>query len=378
MRKLDSVLLLGAMALAGCSGAQPGNSDDLGEVTLAITNAPADASCLRVNVTGSRAVTRLLDLMPGQSTVFTLTGLPLGNDTFQEDAFSLACNQVTSSSIATWSSDPTTATLQAGVATNLTIVLHRNGTAIVSSDFQDDPTACVPAGGPCMVASSCCNGNSCVSGVCTSAACLPPQQLCMTPMGSACVDVSNNVNNCGACGVVCGGTNGSPTCAMGVCGLTCNPGFSNCDGNFANGCEANLQIDPNNCGACGNVCPLNGGMAVCQNAMCNSTLPPQIQVPPQLNFPTVPLGSSTTLPLQIGNTGGSVLLVNGTMISGPNAPSFHSFPPPPFNVPPGGSFQLNVTFNPTMPSPLFQAFIVIQSNDPMRPSVQVQLNGSSM
>ena len=85
MSKRDSVLLLGALALAGCSGTSSGNSDDVGEVSLAVTNAPADASCLRLKVTGSRNVTRSFDTMPGQDAVFTVGGLPLGTDTFKED-----------------------------------------------------------------------------------------------------------------------------------------------------------------------------------------------------------------------------------------------------------------------------------------------------
>ena len=58
MAKLDStLLLLGALALTGCSGGPPADSDELiGEANLAVTNAPADANCLRVKVVGSRTV----------------------------------------------------------------------------------------------------------------------------------------------------------------------------------------------------------------------------------------------------------------------------------------------------------------------------------
>jgi hypothetical protein len=272
MAKLDSILLLGALTLAGCSSAQPNDSDELlGQATLAVTNAPADAGCLRVTVKGSRTVTRSFDLMAGQNAVFTLNGLPLGSDTFQEDAFGSACNAVMMGSVATWTSDPTVANLTAGVVTNLTIVLHRNGTAVVSSDFQDDPDAgapaCTPTGGPCMMGSTCCAGNSCVAGVCSSAACMPPQVLCMTPMGGVCVNPSSDTNNCGSCGNVCPiGANSIPQCAMGVCGSICNTGFGNCNGNPADGCETKILSDPNNCGGCGIHCA--GMTPTCQMGMC--------------------------------------------------------------------------------------------------------------
>jgi hypothetical protein len=43
-------------------------------------------------------------------------------------------------------------------------------------------------------------------------------------------------------------------CAGGACTVTaCVGGFGNCDGNPANGCEANLTSDPSNCGGCGRV-----------------------------------------------------------------------------------------------------------------------------
>ena len=33
-----------------------------------------------------------------------------------------------------------------------------------------------------------------------------------------------------------------------------DPGYADCDGTPANGCEIHLDSDPNNCGTCGGIC----------------------------------------------------------------------------------------------------------------------------
>jgi hypothetical protein len=48
----------------------------------------------------------------------------------------------------------------------------------------------------------------------------------------------------------------------------CNPGYSNCDGSDANGCEVNTNADPKNCGGCGTVCPPN--TPACASGKCSN------------------------------------------------------------------------------------------------------------
>jgi hypothetical protein len=52
-----------------------------------------------------------------------------------------------------------------------------------------------------------------------------------------CRNVDTNPDNCGTCGNVCSSSNGVPSCTSGSCAIVCNPGFANCDGSAASGCE---------------------------------------------------------------------------------------------------------------------------------------------
>ena len=72
------------------------------------------------------------------------------------------------------------------------------------------------------------------------------------------IDARSNLQHCGACNAPCAAPNGTVaavTCASSSCQIvTCNPSLGNCDGNFGNGCEANLNSDVNHCGDCGTAC----------------------------------------------------------------------------------------------------------------------------
>jgi hypothetical protein len=60
-----------------------------------------------------------------------------------------------------------------------------------------------------------------------------------------------------------------PACVGGACAVTsCDPGYGDCDGISANGCEANLATDPNNCGTCHNFCASRH----CLNSQCAALL----------------------------------------------------------------------------------------------------------
>jgi len=84
-------------------------------------------------------------------------------------------------------------------------------------------------------------------------------------------DKQNDPNNCGTCGHVCTTPNGTPGCVNGQCTVAaCDEGWSDCDGNPANGCEENVSSDVNNCGGCHIVC---GTGEICTNGSCHPSCP---------------------------------------------------------------------------------------------------------
>ena len=46
--------------------------------------------------------------------------------------------------------------------------------------------------------------------------------------------------------------------------VSCDPGYADCDGNPANGCETNLDTDTGNCGSCGTACSVDWRHSVVQ------------------------------------------------------------------------------------------------------------------
>ncbi len=107
-----------------CGGNEP--EADLGEASVALTSAPLDAACLRIDVAGTkRSAERLFDLGPGSSTILTLAGLPTGEVVFSADAFALSCGAVTRASPHTWYGVPVTTALVAGQPVSITIAMHR-------------------------------------------------------------------------------------------------------------------------------------------------------------------------------------------------------------------------------------------------------------
>ncbi|MFM9959290.1 MAG: thrombospondin type 3 repeat-containing protein [Phycisphaerales bacterium] len=62
--------------------------------------------------------------------------------------------------------------------------------------------------------------------------------------------------------------NSEVNCIGGECVYECHPNFADCDGNPVNGCEAEVAIAFDHCGACGNNCFRPGLDTACVNGVC--------------------------------------------------------------------------------------------------------------
>jgi hypothetical protein len=97
---------------------------------------------------------------------------------------------------------------------------------------------------------------TCAAGVC-ALTCEAPYGNCDGSVLNGCeTDLDTSLSHCGACGRACNPPNAIGLCSSGACAiLACAGGFRDCDMSAANGCEANFNSDRNNCGRCGGVCP---------------------------------------------------------------------------------------------------------------------------
>jgi hypothetical protein len=77
-------------------------------------------------------------------------------------------------------------------------------------------------------------------------------------------------SSCGRCKRACvAGPHSQPTCTVGRCGISCDPGWADCDGDSGNGCESDLTA-PGSCGSCANSCGgacVAGACATCDNGL---------------------------------------------------------------------------------------------------------------
>jgi streptogramin lyase len=135
------------VGLAGCADGSAPPTDDVGQVVAEIQQAPANARCIVITVTGGGStVTRQFNVAPETTSVFTLTGLPVGTDTFTANAFAVSCAQVIASTPPTYVSNPIVATVSADAPISITLVMQLagvGGMANVGVDFPKPSTGTI-------------------------------------------------------------------------------------------------------------------------------------------------------------------------------------------------------------------------------------------
>ncbi|MDX2052539.1 MAG: hypothetical protein SFV15_09125 [Polyangiaceae bacterium] len=131
-------------------------------------------------------------------------------------------------------------------------------------DIATNPDNCGGCGMACSntgMATRTCGGGNC-NGTCAA----PAADCNGNKRVDGCeINTATNPDNCGGCGSVCSNSNmATRTCGAGVCNGTCAANYGDCNANKkSDGCEVNLTNDKNNCAACGNVCNLT-----CLSSQC--------------------------------------------------------------------------------------------------------------
>jgi uncharacterized repeat protein (TIGR01451 family)/MYXO-CTERM domain-containing protein len=115
----------------------------------------------------------------------------------------------------------------------------------------------------------------CQAGACVPSTCAAGRADCVTPAGDCETSVASNPSHCGGCGIVCAPPHATGSCSAGVCTIgSCNAGYSDCNGLAGDGCEydqTGFQQDPRNCGSCGSVCAPANGSGTCAAGLCTIT-----------------------------------------------------------------------------------------------------------
>jgi hypothetical protein len=127
-----------------------------------------------------------------------------------------------------------------------------------------DPNNCGSCGHVCAYPHA---GAECLDFTCRLASCDSGYGDCDGANSDGCeVDLTSDPNHCWACGRSCPSINGAGVCFEGECAISCSAGYDDCNGDAADGCEVEIESDPNNCGNCGDVC--QGPSPVCVGGSC--------------------------------------------------------------------------------------------------------------
>jgi serine/threonine protein kinase len=141
-------------------------------------------------------------------------------------------------------------------------------------DLRTSTASCGRCGNACPAADHA--APACSEGAC-KLVCDPGFADCDGRPGNGCeVKLDTSLAHCGACGHACrAAANQDTACREGACAVSCKPGWGDCNGDPADGCEVKLESSPAHCGACGNVCRAAANQDVaCRGGACVASCRP--------------------------------------------------------------------------------------------------------
>jgi hypothetical protein len=112
-------------------------------------------------------------------------------------------------------------------------------------------------------------GGTCGASGCDGWSCVTGFENCNGDWADGCETDLEDPETCGDCNTTCtAGPNATATCTAGACDQTCTGDFENCDGDWGNGCEVPTGV-PNQCSGAG-LDPVDG----CWTAWCGTSSSP--------------------------------------------------------------------------------------------------------
>ncbi len=135
-------------------------------------------------------------------------------------------------------------------------------------DLTDDLNNCGACGNQCSFDHG---GAYCQNFTCRLGACIGLWDDCNSQEADGCETSLETLTDCGGCGSGCSRAHATASCSGGSCHIaSCDPGWGNCDGNDANGCENTLD-SLSDCGSCGTSCSRSHASASCSGDSCHIT-----------------------------------------------------------------------------------------------------------
>jgi len=100
--------------------------------------------------------------------------------------------------------------------------------------------------------------------------CKPGYTDCDGDPSNGCeANLQQDPEHCGSCATSCAAESAETACVSGACViLSCVENHDDCDGNPSNGCEVDLTSSPAHCGACNTPCQIQHADPVCVDKVC--------------------------------------------------------------------------------------------------------------